>query len=144
MEIINHKQSRRPKDQTDKEYLIYQKGFKSGKEHQHSAPETRIALKNLMDEINDIKVSIAGSDAKLDSIASLLKNHIADEEKYRDKQDVFHKELYAQKADKKEVEELKTAIASKAGSWVGGVLIWGGGAIGLAIIGAVMQLILRK
>jgi hypothetical protein len=144
MKVINPKKRRRPVDETDRESIAYKTGFASGQEHQHSSPDTLIALKKMGDDINNLKISSAEDRIILKNIEKLLTNHIDEEDSYRLKQDAFHKDMYEKKADKKEVEDLKEIIDSKTGKWAGNILIWGGGVVGVAILGAVMELILRK
>lgn len=111
MEIHNPPQLNSPKDANDRDFIIYQQGFNSGKEHSHSSPETISSLKKMGDDINNLKIAAAESKITLSNIEKLLTNHINEEVEYRSKQDAFHKEIYDTKADKKQVEAVENNLA---------------------------------
>ena len=135
MEIVNKQQASEARDDDDRAFLIRQQGFEEGLKHQSPSPETREALKQMGEDINKLNIGQTKLEGKIDLLlkisndnSEVLKNHILEEEKYRDKQDSAHEKI----------------MQEKANVWVEKVLIWAGSIIGGAILLALMSLILIK
>ena len=92
------------KDQLDDAYIA---GQRSAIPHDKMSEETKQQFKIMGEDITNLKITSARIETKVDNIIDTLKEHIKEEGEYRKSQDVYHKQIMEQKADKEVVDDLK-------------------------------------
>jgi len=99
----------------DIQHYIFEKGFKSGQEHNHSSKETVERIDSLKIELNTFKIF-------MDNITNTIRDiHQEMKEGFKLNSDE-HKEILDKKADKEVVDQIRADIRKVVWIIIGGVM----------------------